>query len=480
MKQFNSFLILALVSLLSSAVLADVVPTQMNFQGVLTDTGGNPISDSTKSVQFTIYDAATNGNLLWAETLNVTTDNQGRFTVILGKIYPLYGAIFSDTSRYLGVKVGNDPEISPRAKISSVAYSLRTRAIHGAFGGTLAGPPGQGAELYLDNGSGLNGVAAIGEAGFGEGGGLYISDEVGNNTFVMEPDFDGSGGYFSIGRSTTNSGFFVDGNYNGTNNPRGGFLGSFWSAIFNMDGNGDNTVSLPAGAIHSTEIFNEPGIAANNNSSTITLNTSGMVDLVTTSITIPEAGYVVVEGKCIAELSGTTGSNKAAVQIDQTAGGLTDGPYAIFVGETGYLNTSVHDYPVYVTRVYYFSTPGTQTFRMEGIAYNLGGGALTRTSWHQITATYYPTAYGSVITAVSANEASQFEQATPIPQREIPGLTAAVPSEQMYQVDLRELEIKALKARAEAEKAQRELIEAQLKQQMEKSQASTPNLEQNK
>lgn len=348
-KKFNFILIMALVSWLSATAFADVVPTQMNFQGVLTDTGGNPISDSSKSVYFTIYDAAFGGNILWAETLNVTTDNQGRFTVILGRQVPISGAIFSDTSRYLGVTVGTDPEISPRAKISSAAYSLRT-----------------------------------------------------------------------------------------------------------------NTIS-------STEILDEPGIAWNNYAPLIyvALNDSEMVDLVTVSITTPASGYVVVEGMCTAILTGTTSSNYAHFQIDVSPGWTVNCCSFASVGMDSFSSTSFSAFPVSVTNIYYYAQAGTHAFRLEGMSENGIGGtadALVRNS--TITAIYYPSSYGQVLTAVSSSEASQFENATPIPRAETSG-GVANSSEQVYQVDLRELELKALKAQAEAEIARREFLEAQLKLQQD-------------
>jgi hypothetical protein len=99
------------------------VPQLINFQGILRDGGGNPVANGSYSVQFTIYDAASGGTNLWTETQSVTTVN-GLFTVLLGSgPIPLNYSIFNDSTRWLGVKVGADPEMTPRQRISSVGYS---------------------------------------------------------------------------------------------------------------------------------------------------------------------------------------------------------------------------------------------------------------------------------------------------------------------------------------------------------------------
>jgi hypothetical protein len=82
----------------------------------------------------------------------------------------------------------------------------------------------------------------------------------------------------------------------------------------------------------------------------------------------------------------------------------------------------------------------------------------------RLTLTYYPTSYGSVTSAVPLSEAQQFESTTPI---DMPsdGSQGGITTEKLYKVDLRELELKAAKARATAEKAERELMEAKINEQ---------------
>ena len=44
------------------------VPPQINFQGRLTDSSGNPLTGSNFDIKFLIYAAASGGTALWSET----------------------------------------------------------------------------------------------------------------------------------------------------------------------------------------------------------------------------------------------------------------------------------------------------------------------------------------------------------------------------------------------------------------------------
>ena len=72
----------AILVLLSSQLLG-AVPTMINYQGRLTNSGGTPVPDGTYSVVFTIYDAASSGTSKWTETHSITTSS-GLFSVRLG------------------------------------------------------------------------------------------------------------------------------------------------------------------------------------------------------------------------------------------------------------------------------------------------------------------------------------------------------------------------------------------------------------
>ena len=133
---FSVALIFALLALSATAFAA--VPGYINYQGILTDGAGDPVV-TTESVVFTIYDAATLGNVLWTETRNVTPDADGRFFVILGQAVPITDTIFRTPPCWLGTTVSTDPELTPRTLLSSVPYTYRVATLDGASGGDVIG-----------------------------------------------------------------------------------------------------------------------------------------------------------------------------------------------------------------------------------------------------------------------------------------------------------------------------------------------------
>lgn len=109
--------------LIVGSVFAEV-PQMINYQGRLTDSGGSPLT-GTYSIVFTVYDASSGGISKWTETHSSVIVSGGLFSVLLGSVNPISDTVFSGTTRYLGVKVGSDPEITPRTRISSVGYAMQ-------------------------------------------------------------------------------------------------------------------------------------------------------------------------------------------------------------------------------------------------------------------------------------------------------------------------------------------------------------------
>ena len=102
-------------------VFADI-PEVISYQGKVTDTGGTPVSDGTYSMQFSIYDSVTAGNLEWdSGSLSVDVSG-GVFEVMLGESpQPTLDLAFDD-DYWLDVKVDTDVQ-SPRVKLGSVGYA---------------------------------------------------------------------------------------------------------------------------------------------------------------------------------------------------------------------------------------------------------------------------------------------------------------------------------------------------------------------
>jgi len=115
-------------------------PNLLNYQGKLT-TAGTPASGSF-NITFSIYATLTGGTALWTETQNnVPVANGGVFNVTLGSASGSSGipsSVFTGSGeRYLGIKVGTDPEMTPRFRLTSVAFAFHATEADGIKDGAI-------------------------------------------------------------------------------------------------------------------------------------------------------------------------------------------------------------------------------------------------------------------------------------------------------------------------------------------------------
>ena len=120
------------------------VPAVLIQQGRLFDATGTP-KTGTVTMVFNLYAAATGGSSLWTEVDSVTLD-QGYFSVQLGGKTVLPSTLWDGAIKYIGVTVGNDPEMAPREPVTSVPYalvansaSLADHAVSADTAGTITG-----------------------------------------------------------------------------------------------------------------------------------------------------------------------------------------------------------------------------------------------------------------------------------------------------------------------------------------------------
>ena len=119
----NRALFILVGGVLTGLVSAQI-PQLINYQGLLFDPAtGTAVLDDTYSITFAIYNASAGGSDIWHETHNLETKN-GLYSVTLGSITPLTPDILSGTEKFLGIKVGADPEMTQRKRIVSVAYAI--------------------------------------------------------------------------------------------------------------------------------------------------------------------------------------------------------------------------------------------------------------------------------------------------------------------------------------------------------------------
>jgi hypothetical protein len=116
------FLIVMGLMLLLFSYSSAQVPQMINYQRKLTKSSG-ALLDTTISMVFSIYLDPINQIPLWTETQTAVSVEKGIFNVLLGSVNPIPDSVFDGTTRYLGVKIGADPEISPRKPMVSVPYA---------------------------------------------------------------------------------------------------------------------------------------------------------------------------------------------------------------------------------------------------------------------------------------------------------------------------------------------------------------------
>jgi hypothetical protein len=111
-----------LVPALALAQASVPAPRLLPYQGRLLRADGTPETGAPR-LAFRVYDAASDGTLLWSEQQSVPLTN-GFYAVFLGSVTTFSAAIFDGHDRWLGVTVEDEAELSPRQQIASVAYAF--------------------------------------------------------------------------------------------------------------------------------------------------------------------------------------------------------------------------------------------------------------------------------------------------------------------------------------------------------------------
>ncbi len=117
-------LLLAATAALARPLVASAQPPgTYPVQGYLTDADGNPV-DGSRQIRIRLYSDADGTALVHEETQSVDV-KQGRFTVLLGTTAPLDPSLFaaSDQPLWMGVTVGDDPEMRPLLPLGTVPYA---------------------------------------------------------------------------------------------------------------------------------------------------------------------------------------------------------------------------------------------------------------------------------------------------------------------------------------------------------------------
>jgi hypothetical protein len=190
----TAVLIIALTLLIFSPAQAQDDSLLINYQGMLTDETGEPLT-GTYQLTFTIYDAASDGTVQWTETYPEVSVNNGLFNVLLGSVVPLENSVFTGEDRWLGITVGvgGDPEISPRSLLTTVPSA--------AYAKQMSGGDVETGEGYLTL-KAPDGETAVSISTIGRGSPaflrMYNPDPLHPYQSLIEMSSEESGGKFSL------------------------------------------------------------------------------------------------------------------------------------------------------------------------------------------------------------------------------------------------------------------------------------------
>ncbi|MBI5221888.1 MAG: hypothetical protein HY980_00085 [Candidatus Magasanikbacteria bacterium] len=138
------------------ATPVDAGNQQITFQGKLTNSSGNTVSDGTYYVKLSIYDAATGGTCQYTAsstcssvTSTPVTVANGIFSINLGDTSAALAAIsptlFNNSALYLGITVcsgpstGCDSEMTPRKRLTAAPYAFNADYLSGLATSTIGG-----------------------------------------------------------------------------------------------------------------------------------------------------------------------------------------------------------------------------------------------------------------------------------------------------------------------------------------------------
>lgn len=151
-RPFSLACLLLVASLLASAQESEpsngIVPSLVNFSGVLADMNGKPLT-GTVSMTFSLYKDRQVGAAIWTESQNVQVDRAGHYSVMLGSTTSqgLPADLFaSGEARWLSVHAEGQPE--EWVMLLSVPYAMKA-----ADAATIGGLPPSAFALAAQGGA---------------------------------------------------------------------------------------------------------------------------------------------------------------------------------------------------------------------------------------------------------------------------------------------------------------------------------------
>ena len=236
------------------------VPQVLNYQGVLTNSSGQPITSNLSAptqMIFSIYNVLSGGSPLWTESQSVVVTN-GLYNVVLGATTAFPATVFSGQDLYLGITVGSPPELTPRIRLTTVPYAIRA-----SVADSLTGGGSGGGITFPYNGVISESVArtsiygsASGNYG-GKEGVLTVANGLGsvNDEIWIGPNTGGRQGHVSVNASDIS-----------LNGAGGGLFLSASGLVQSKDGMlpGGNASRFESGSVNLSTANREAGEASHN------------------------------------------------------------------------------------------------------------------------------------------------------------------------------------------------------------------------
>ncbi|MEZ5357330.1 MAG: hypothetical protein R3F48_00775 [Candidatus Zixiibacteriota bacterium] len=440
---------------------AEISP-MINYQGRLTDESGAPIADNNYLIKFKIYGSESGQDSLWSSGFLTVAVSGGLFERALG---PFPNDLFTGADRYLGITVGTDAEISPRTRMVTVPYAYEAMhsdtaqyALQADNAATADLAKAVDGDFVLATGDTMTGVLGIDrdDDGYPEAEFVLEEDHTTlqinkNDTLLAELWGSTFGSLHLKSVENTSSRVIISGYNSGgqiTLNKANGMTG----IELNGGYTGNLSARFPDDAIDSDELLNEVGLATDlNQMLTEITNTSTMVEIDSVTIVPPADGYIYVMARYNCKYSGTTGQNGGYVQISKTLGASIMVTSNLHI-QYGFPTTGTYYDPGFYDYYDYADSGTPTTYYLQARKWSSSTGTF-EVGRGRLTAFYIPTSYEAVKKIVS--DPDGFTIAEPVTVEDADGNTYTA-----YEVDLRELELKAKQKKIEALEAQLELEKA--------------------
>ena len=100
------------------------IPQTISYQGILKDNSGQIMPNDQYIFTFKLYNAVDATESIWEEEKDLDVV-EGLFSTLLGDKNPFGVDVKFDTQYWLGIQVGDEPELTQRIPLSAVGYALR-------------------------------------------------------------------------------------------------------------------------------------------------------------------------------------------------------------------------------------------------------------------------------------------------------------------------------------------------------------------